>query len=728
MKVTKQSRDHLFAGVAAAAVLCAAASASAEAQPPAKTSSDQPVTIGEVVVTAQKRSQSLEKTPLSVGVVNGDVVAKQGDVQLDEALSKVGAVRVLEGQDGPTFYIRGVGTGVPSNISDPEVNLNVDGVYQSEPEYSRSGLYDVNRIEVLRGPQGALYGRNALAGAVNIVTNDPTQSFGAAVSAGFGSYSLVQVQGMANLPITDQLAARLAFGTESHSGYLSNGADDADVQSERLKLLWKPSERFSLLLAADNTHEGGAGEGEVQVVAPPAGFPTGTSGLANSLKSSNPWTSPDPAGATRSTDFWSVRAEANLDLGFGVLTVLPAYRSYDYTCLSCWRSETDQNNYADEHQSTVEARLGSEKSSKVEWVLGVYYLDANNPSHYQQLGPGADDFSNNSGNAVSVAGQTRYTSQSYAVFGQLTYPLTDRFRVTLGGRYSNDKKAETGYVSSETGGVTTSTTGLFSSSASWDNFSYHAGVEFDVTKSWMLYASTSTGFKDGGFYQGAAPNAFSPEHLTAYEIGSKGDYLDGRLLLNVDVFYYDYKDYQVNYIGVINPTADGIFGILTANAPGATSYGAEIEGRYLITPDDQFDFSIDPLHARFGTLAVGGFFGGTYSHDPLPFAPAMSTNLGYQHSWRTADRGKFTFRVETHLESATWVTFNEATNTRQPAYSRTNLFLTWDAPNANWSVTAYGKNLENAAVLANGQSGPAGLETVDLMPPRTYGVQVSARF
>ena len=728
MQSNRGIRAYFCAGASAAVMLSAAATAYAAEQPPVNTSDNAPSTLAEVIVTAQKRPEPLQKAPLSVGVVNGELAAQQGDVQLDEALAKVGAVRVLEGQDGPTFYIRGVGTGVPSNISDPEVNLNIDGVYQSEPEYSKAGFYDVNRIEVLRGPQGTLYGRNALAGAINIVTNDPNQVFGGSISTGFGDYNLVQVQGMLNVPITDRLAARVAFGTESHSGYLSNGADDADVQSERLKLLWKPTDRFSLLIAADNTHEGGAGEGEVQVTPPPSGFPTGTSGLGNSLKSSNPWTSPDPNTATRSANFWSVRAEANLDLGFGVLTVLPAYRSYDYSCISCWRSETDQNQHASEHQTTTEFRLASAASSPISWVLGFYYLDANNPSEGQSLGPGADSFADSSGNAVSDQGQTRYHSSSTAVFGQVTVPLTSRLRVTVGGRYSDDKKSETGYVLSETSGVVTSTTGLFGSSVSWTNFSYRAAVEYDLTKAWMLYASTSTGYKDGGFYQGAAPNAFSPEHLIAYEIGSKGRYFDGKLLLNADIFYYDYKDYQVSYIGVINPTADGIFGILTANAPGATSYGAEIEGRYLITRNDQIDFSVDPLRAHFTTLVVSGIFGGTYSGFPLPFAPEMSANLGYQHILRTAERGKFTFRVETHLESQTWETFQEAANTRQPAYSRTNLFVTWDAPKANWSVTAYGKNLENAAVLANGQGGPAGLETVDLLAPRTYGVQISARF
>jgi iron complex outermembrane receptor protein len=685
-------------------------------------------TLQEVVVTAEKRSESLSQAPLSVAVVSGATAVSQGDTQLSEALSKIGAVKVLEGQDGPTFYIRGVGTGVPSNVGDPEVNFNIDGVYQSEPQFSHAGLYDVDRIEVLRGPQGTLYGRNALAGAINIVTTDPTFDFGGYGSVGFGNYALIQTQGAINLPLSDTLALRFAFGNEQHSGYLTNGADDANVQSERIKLLWKPNDAFSLLLGADITHQGGAGEGEVQVNPPPPGFPTGTSGLGNSVASSNPWTSPDPAVSSRSANFWSVHAQADWDLGFGVLTVLPAYRDYDYTCSACYRSETDQNQHASEKQTTVEVRLASPAASTFKWLGGVYYLNAENPETGYQLGPGADSFSDASGNSVSSQAQTHFNSQSYAAFGQATYPIIDSLRVTLGGRYTNDKKSETGYVASETGGVTTTTTGLFTTSKSWDQFTYKAGLEYDLMSHWILYGNVSSGYKSGGFYQGAAPDSYNPENLTAYEVGSKGIYLDGRLEINADAFYYNYKDYQINYIGFINPASAGIFGILTANSEGATAYGGEVEARWLITPNDQFDVSIDPLHAHFKTLVITGIFGGDYSGLPLPFAPSFSSNLGLQHAWPLSNGAKLTARAETHIESGSWVTFSEVRNTYEAAYTLSNIFLTLDAPSRKFSISAYVKNLENKAVLANGQSGPAMLETVDLGPPRTWGVQISARF
>jgi iron complex outermembrane receptor protein len=724
------NRKRNFAVFATTATFAVASGAvHADDQPaPASAQQESSDLLPPITVTAQKRQEDAEKAALSIAVIPGENLTQTGTMQLDDALSRVGSVKTLEGQDGPTFYIRGVGTGVPSSIGDPEVNLNIDGVYQSEPEFSRAGLYDIDRIEVLRGPQGTLYGRNALAGAVNIVTKDPTFQYGATGSVGFGNYSLIQAQGSLNLPVSDEVAVRLAYGSEHHKGYLTNGSDDADVQSARLKVLYRPTDRFRLVVSYDVTHEGGEGEGEVQAVAPPAGFPTGTSGLGDSFTSSNPWTSPDPSTPSRHIDFWNLRAQADWDLGFATWTVLPAERSYVANCYNCWRSETDQNNFASERQSTIETRLASPEEQKIKWLVGLYYLKDGNPQSGQQLGPGADSFSNSSGNAVNLFGQTRYDSTSYAGFGQGTIPLTDQLRFTAGMRFTHDRKSETAFVSSETAGVTTVTTGSFDASKSWSATTYRGGLEYDLTKTWLIYGGVSTGYKSGGFFQGAAPNSYDPEKLTSYEIGSKGRFLNDHLELNADVFYYNYKNYQVNYLGVINPQSAGIFGVQTANAEGATSFGAEIEATYFVTDNDEVNISLDPLRSKFKTLVVPGIFGGTYSGDVLPFAPYFSANLGYEHSWTMAGGAKWSARAETHFESSSWVTFNETNGTDQDAHTISNLFLTYHAPDRRWSATVYVKNVENKAVLANGQGGPAGLETVDVGPPRTYGGQVSAKF
>jgi iron complex outermembrane recepter protein len=687
-----------------------------------------------VIVTAEKRAMPLEKTPDSIAVVSGGTLLQQGMQQLDQVMASVGAVKVLQGEDGPTFFIRGVGTGVPSNIGDPEINLNIDGIYQSEPEYARAGLYDVSRIEVLRGPQGTLYGRNAVAGVVNIVTNDPVFRYEGYGSAGFGDYNLVQTQGAINLPLSDTVALRAAVGTEHHTGYLSNGADDTDVQSARVKLLWEPTDKVRLLLAADNTHEGGEGEGEIQVNPPPPGFVTnpgytaGASVLGDSFTSANPWTSPDPNTAVRHTNFWSVHAQLDWNLGFGVLTLLPAYRDYTYQCLNCWRSETDQNNYASENQTTVEARLGSEPSSPIAWVFGLYYLSANNPSFGDQLSPGHDSFADAADNPVNVFGQSRYVSVSEAAFGQVTVPLTTRFRLIGGLRYTDDTKSETGFVSTEANGITTVSTGTFSTDRSWNATTYTAGAQLDLSKSSMLYGKVSTGYKAGGFFQGAAPDSYDPEHLRSYEAGIKNRLFGDRLELNADVFYYDYRDYQVNYLGFINPVSAGIFGIQTENAQGAKIYGADLEARWLLTRRDQLDLSIYPLHAKFRTLVLPGMFGGDYSGYGLPFAPKWSANLAYQHAFELTGGATLTARMETHLETETWVTFQEQAGTHQPGHSVSDAYLTYGPAAGRWSVSGYVRNLENTPVLTNGQGGPAMLEAADIGPPRTYGLQVSARF
>lgn len=684
-------------------------------------------TLEEMTVTAEKFAENLEKTPISMAVVTGEAALKHGLVQLDEVMSTVGGVKVLEAENGPAFYIRGIGTGVPASVGDPEINLNVDGVYQSQPEFARAGLYDVNRIEVLRGPQGTLYGRNALAGVVNVVTNDPTFVYDAAGSIGFGNYDLVQTQGMVNMPVNDWMAIRFAFGTENHAGYLTNGAEDLDIQSERLKILFKPVDSVTALLAVDFTREGGAGEGEIQVVPPPNGVPTGGAGLGSAIASSNPWTSPDPRGASREAIFWSVRGELNWDLSLGSLTAIAAHRDETYACLDCWRSETDQNNYAKEQQSSVELRLASLPGSPATWLAGIYYLRSNNPTKSQQLGPGADSFSNGSGNQVNQQGQVRFDAVSYAAFAQSTYPILERLRVTGGMRYTLDDKSETAYVFSETGGITGVSTGLFGTAHTWRSLTYTVGLDYEVTDRSMAYAKLSTGYKAGGFYEGAAPDSYGPEHLISYEMGIKGRFHDNRLEVNADAFLYHYNDYQVSYLGFINPTSAGIFGILTANASGARVYGAEIEAQYHLSAADKLDAAVYPLESKYKTLVIVGPFGGNYTGSTLPFAPRSTAIVGYQHRVDLAYLGALTARLESRYESSSWVTFSEAAGTRQPQHTVSSAYLTYDSRHGAWSLSCYVKNMENIPVLVNAQGGPGGLEAADIGPPRTFGLQISAK-
>ena len=682
----------------------------------------------DITVTAEKQVEKVEKTPLSIIVVSGDTALKRGQFQLDEVMANVAGVKVLDGEAGPTFYIRGIGTGVPANVGDPEVNLNVDGVYQSQAELSRAGLYDVNRIEVLRGPQGTLYGRNAMAGVVNIITNDPTFNFEAAGSAGFGNYGLIQNEGMINIPLGETLAVRAAFGNQSRNGYLSNGADDASIQSQRLKLLFKPSGTLSMLIAYDRTHEGGEGEGEIQVVAPPNGFPVGGAGLGDTFTSSNPWISPNPNTAVRHTNFWSTHGQLDWDFGPGVLTIISGLREESNVCLNCWRSETDQNNTFSDRQVSTEIRVASANGSPLTWLAGIYYLRASNPNHTEQLSPGADSFVNSSTNPINAQGQTAFDTTSTAGFGQATFAIRDALRATGGLRYTTDKKSETAYVSSSLDGVTTVTTGLFAADHAWQALTYTAGLEADLSAATMAYAKLSTGYKSGGFFAGAAPNSYDPEHLTSYETGIKGHTADKRLEFNADAFVYNYSDYQINYLGFINPQSSAIFGVLTANASGARIYGAELDLRYHLSLVDVLDASVNPLHTRFKTLVIGGPFGGDYTGLPLPYAPGFSANLGYQHSVHLPSGGLATGRLDSHHESGSWVTFSEANGTHQPAHTISNAYLGYDAPDRSWSVTLYIKNLENTPVLTNAQGGPAGLESADIGPPRTFGLQICASF
>jgi iron complex outermembrane receptor protein len=560
------------------------------------------------------------------------------------------------------------------------------------------------------------------------VTNDPEFVLGAAASVGAGNFGLFTAQGMVNVPLDEKLTLRAAFSSQNRRGYLTNGSDDTRIDSQRVKMLLRPGGPITLLMAFDHTHEGGQGEGEIQIVPPPPGFPTGGDGIGSAVASANPWTSPDPGDAARHIEFWNARLELEWDLGFGLLTAIPAFRSGTNSCLNCWRSETDQNNFFTERQTTAEVRLASAPQSATTWLMGIYYLNSSDPSRTLQLGPGATSFDNSSGNLVSEQGQQSFHSRSYAAFGQATYHLTDRLRTTGGLRASVDRKDEAAYVSSERGGTILSTTGIFTAAHAWNSLTYTAGLEYDLSAATLAYARVASGYKAGGFYEGAPPNHYSPEHLRSYEVGAKSRILEDRLEIDADVFVYDYRDYQINYLGYINPTNAAIFGVLTANASGARVYGAEVAARYRPGRNDKIEISAYPLHTQFRTLIIDGPFGGIYTGLPLPFAPRLSMNLAYEHKARLESGATLAARISSHMEAHSWVTYNEARGTRQPGHSVVDFYAGFNAPGGAWSIDGYVKNLGNTVVLTNAQGGPAGLETADIGPPRTIGLQVCAHF
>jgi iron complex outermembrane receptor protein len=706
--------------------LCLNAAATAQ-NAPADTGKPADQGLQEIVITAQRRSESIEKAPLAISAVTGETLLNEGVLNLQDAISLMPSVQVQASNLGSGFYIRGIGSRIPGVFGDGSgspVSTYSDNVFQSRSEITNLMFLDVNRIEVLRGPQGTLYGRNNSGGAVNIVSNDPELgTLSASASLQYGDYNEQHTEGTANIPINDFIAVRAAFGSEYHSGYLSNGLDDADTQAGRLKILIQPSDVLRILLEGDYTHGGGLGMGNVNLPTSGRSSPWQAPGYAaldfppgsGNFVCGGPGTG--PCAPFQDTKNYDVHAQVDWNLGWGVATFLPAYQDYHSQYQQVF-SAIYEDNTTPLRQTSTELRLASEAESAVKWVAGLYWLRDDGSGLYDH------NFSFN-----STIENTENINQTKAVFGQVTVPVAEHVRLTGGLRYTQDY-FKTVQV----------TTGVYeNASASFDKTTYKGGVEMDLTPDSLLYVDVSNGFRQGGVGQSANTGTvytFGPETILAYELGLKNKFLGGTILLNTDVYYYNYNGYQLDVNFYPNPNPE-VYETRTSNLPGTTRVaGAEFEGAWLATKADRIDFTATYEYTRFADASVAL---GAVSTDltdlggrELPRTPKWTGTLGYSHTWDLS-AGTLTGHLDGQYSSSyvvdlLYFTYGNPNLFTQAAYGLLNANLTWTSSDGRWSTGVFGRNLTNKAVLQ--QANPAGpVNVVGVIgDPRTWGVRVTAKF
>ena len=704
--------------------------------------------IEEVVVTAERREANAQKTPLAITAISAAQLEQQGVRTATDLTNIVPGVQIGSNGGSIEIAVRGIGSTNNTEVGDPAVAFNVDGVYAARPRSAAGLFFDLDRTEVLRGPQGTLYGRNATAGSINVITRKPTQTFESQGQLETGDFGLVRGSGAVNLPLADWASVRAAFQVERHDGYTSNGPandyNDEDAVAGRIHLRMTPREDLVLLVSADyfqNRSAGSASGPLGQYAAPgdPFAFPVSSHGSTSQrnygFTAQADWTLPF------ATLTWIGSARRDI-----VHTLAGSVRDYPQatpqlpgrceptTGVGCVTIYFD----SDERQDSQEVRLGHAEGP-LKWVAGLYYFSETN-NVYANIFP-----------AVAFI-QPDTFADSEAVFAQGTYSVADRVRVTAGLRYTRDHKGRVGgtYVGVAPAGACSLPGGLSGSlfaappgcllygnvaDFTWESVDYKLGVEYDLTATSLVFASTSTGYKAGGYGDGLPPanNKYNPERLKAFEAGLKNRFLDNRLEANLSTFYYDYQDFQVTALGIVA----GQVSAVTVNAAKATLYGGEFEGTYLLGANDRIDGSVAYLHARYDdfTLPTGDAFHpgfASYSGLTLAKSPEWTLNLGYQHSWSLANGGDLSARVQTHFESGKNLDYHNFAVTRQDAYAKTDIMVTYDAPGRAWSVMAYGRNLEDRAVLVAASpdaqhANPLGGSGA-YAPPRLYGVQLSARF
>jgi iron complex outermembrane receptor protein len=766
-------RRHL-GFVSATALLIAAAAAPgialAQSAPAHQTGA---TALGEVVITAERREQSLQRAAVAVTAVSGQQLAKRDIVNMDQLTQAAPALQAQQGT-GPytSVIVRGITTAVVNVFGDPSVAVNLDGVYLARPTSLHGLFYDLDRVEVLKGPQGTLYGRNATGGAVNLVSHEPSYSLGGDLQLEYGNYNQFLAQGDLNAPLARNVAARIAFQTVRHDGYFSDGTGDEDQQAVRLSLRADPSAALKLLLRADYSHENDRGQGATAYCSAASPVPVNRAGqpcpVGGGFYGPSPWTSivqqskaltpaglaPLPDTAFNKGDHWGVSNETDWKVLGGVLTFIPAFRSDDVSYLSPVAGGMIRE-IEHSHQTSAELRFASSDAKPLRYILGGYLFNG------ATSGNGIYDAQNAGVNPVQALDVSDFT---YALFGQATWAVTGRLRLVGGVRYTYERKKTDSqntiytYFTPQAWPLVPPTAfPLFGfptvGSRSWDQTNWKAGFEFDLAPKSLLYANVSTGFKAGGFYFNpipGAPNTYDPEKVTAYTAGLKNRFLDDRLQLNLEAFDLEYTGQQIATLlfAQLGPALIPYFP--NQNAGKAQIRGGELDSQFLLTPNTLLGADVQYIDAKYKSLVYqsgvpaqvcpstfvpppnGPVFSVDCSGRPELMTPKWTINLSAEQTFPLPGGGDLVLGVNTRHESGRYTNLNYAPFTFTPGYWRTNATLTYDTPSRRFSVTAFVNNIENKAVpegVGAGLNFPTiPLLPVTLKPPRTFGLRVGAHY
>jgi len=681
--------------------------------------------LAEIVVTAQKSSENLQKTAAAVTSVSGDALVASGITDIRAAQVLIPSVRFQQQNTATEVYIRGVGSTLDYPQVEPSASFNFNGVYIPR-EAAAVPLFDIDRLEVLPGPQGTLYGRSSLGGAINVTLRRPTRDYETNLLVEVGNFGLAHGTAVQNVPVSDKLALRAGVDYTYTDGYQTSGADSKNNLGLRLSALYEPTPTFTAYLWGYYVQKKGNSPNLLT-----KGVDRETGGLApNKFLHDNPWNDrrgseilalpsnpflpPPVAPFARKTDYenYTVGAQFDLELGDATLTYMPSYLdmdvSADYFLGAYPGNKTDHFD-----QQTHELRLSGE-SDRLKWILGAYAYRVNSDgTFFFTFFP------------VSIV--DRHRLQGLAAFGQATFSVTDTLRLIGGGRFSYDDRTGRGRAGD---GVTP-----YSYSRDFKRWDFKAGVEYDVGRRAMIYATVQTGYQPGTFNafpsSPVASNEVKEATLMAFHAGFKSRFLDNRLQINNEAFFYDYKNlFASAYNTVLNTNQ-------TFNAKRVEIYGNQLDILFHPTADDRLSFSVGYLHARNKSfdLPPGASLPGqptNFDGLQLQYAPDWTLSAGYHHDFQLAN-GYVRAQVNTRYESSFFADFNHTPGGRQKAYTKTDASLTYYAQSGRWNVGGWIKNIENEPVQAATAGGsnqpflPTAASTF-LEPPRTYGLRFGANF
>lgn len=741
-------------------------------------------TAGEIVVTAQKRSESLHSVPVAVSVLTGAALAAAARPSIESATQLVPALNFQKSGTtlNQTIYLRGVGTATFSIAGEPSVSTVVDGVVYARSGEAFSDLVDIAQMEVLRGPQGTLFGKNASAGVINITSQMPKNEFSGSIEANYFEGNEWRVKGALNVPLGKDLAARFTGFASGYDGNIRNLATQSMVNGYdhvggRAQFLYNPGTGVKIYVAADYHRNNDNCCADIIATGALTGAGAPSSSLAFNVL-------PTPQGAktrfinqnlvtSTKEDGWGVSGQADIDIGTHTLTSITAYREWNNTEIrdGDWldRAYVGFNQLHDtgpqkSNTFSQELRLTSPAGNRLSYVLGAYYSRAYSERIFTRndevctataTAPTGVLIPCGSANAnpstfPSATADFGSTFNNVALFGQATFKLADHVRLVGGLRYTHDKLdvflirrttlAGPGINGNFDQGVydTGVSNGVpFRTGTSKDNLSGKAVVQADLSRDVMAYASYARGYKGPAYniffnLTASGTNVIAPETSDAFEVGLKNTLLGGKLTLNLAGFYAKYHNFQAN-----NP--DLVAGVVVTrftNAGEVSTKGVEADMSWRLGPDTTLsgglaytDAHVVNFYAAPGAAATSIIQPGT----PLAYAPKWKGALSLDHRVRTDGWADLVFGASGNFQSSQLSLFTPNDVQRQfgtiPAYGLVNIQAGLVSPTDKWRIVAQVRNLFDqayAAAIINGGPGGSYRYQIPRDAMRYFGI--SARY
>ena len=682
----------------------------------------------EIVVTAEKRQATLQDTAISITAVTGDMMRRMGVRDISDLISMVPNMRVADSREDFIINVRGIQSNNTTEVGDPAVAVHIDGVYRPRPRGARALFFDTARVEVLRGPQGTIYGRNATAGNVNIITNKPVNEFDASAEVSYGNYDNISATGMINVPvIDDRLMLRAAVLTNDRDGFNINNravksiknTNDADQFAARGHILARPTDDLSILVSANYQEIRGVGQSRafINLIEDPGNERVFSLDSQNSI----------------AIDVYGISTEINWQFGNMEMTYLGARQVDDMKnqlqdcdqttpigafAIFSGDSVCEFGPFSQDSQSwSHEFRVNStDPDARIRWLGGLYYFDEDQDAHLV--------FNPNPGGISLVFDQHSTGSLTKAVFGQVDLSVTEQIELVGGIRYTDDEKARYGETRTVIAdflvvGVSPNIGKTTSTSTDWK-----AGINWHFSDDALYYFSAGTGYKAGGFSDGVG-FPYLKEDVKSYEVGAKHTLLDGRLQLNTAVFYMDYTDLQVSSVGT---GPNGLPGLFTNNAAAATNWGFELEGKVALVENALLDFALSYLDAEYDEFitddpTIPGLTAEDLAGKDLTNSPNWTLNIGAEYQIDLGGMGTLTPRVNFYFNDDMYLReFNKPID-KQDSFTKTDIVVGYRHPGGSLYVEGYVNNLENEDVRSLMQSFPGHGLQFQLAEPRTYGVR-----